>query len=238
LKCPKESASYEQTICYLQHSKSDELVRKFDDIFKTEISDFNYCNVGSHTIRLSDQNPVTEQNHRFPVHQESDIQKEISKLLRLGIIVESNSPLRSKIVPIPKPDGSTRLRIDYRPLNCNTIKDSYQVPGIDEIIDALSNAKYFTILDATSGHYQIPLDKQDREKTAFSWKGGHYKFIRMPFGLCNAPATFQRTMDKVFKRESYKSVIPYLDDIIIFSNNAAEHEKPVETALGKIRAAV
>lgn len=111
------------------------------------------------------------------------------------------------------------------------------MPRIDEIMDSLRNAKYFSILDATSGYYQIPLDEKSRKMTAFAWKGGLYEFTRMPFGLCNAPATFQRTMNKIFKNESGNFILPYLDDIIIFSNNYAEHEKHVEIALGRIRAA-
>ncbi|KRH93285.1 putative retrotransposon, partial [Pseudoloma neurophilia] len=175
--------------------------------------------------------------HRFSIHQQNEINDEIEKLLRLKIIQKSKSPWCSQIVPIPKPDGSTWLCIDFRALNKATIKDSYPVPRIEEIIDNLQNAKYFSILDATSGYYQLNMDDGSREKTAFSWKTGHYEFVRMPFGLCNAPDTFQRAMDEIFQKESGRFVFNYLDDTIVFSKNEAEHKKHLDTVFGKIRSA-
>ena len=99
------------------------------------------------------------------------------------------------------------------------------MPRIDEILDSLGKAKIFSTLDATSGYYQIAMKEEDICKTAFSCKNGFFEFTRMPFGLCNAPATFQRAMDQVFKNDKWKFVIPYLDDIIIFSENVEEHIK-------------
>lgn len=127
--------------------------------------------------------------------------------------------------------------IDYRDLNKVTVKDKYPLPRIDEILDDLSEACIFSTLDATSGYYQIGLCEEDKKKTAFSRRGGHYDFNRMPFGLCNAPATFQRTMDAIFTKENRKFVIPYLDDIIIYSKNHQEHRKHLEIVLGKLKAA-
>ena len=106
-------------------------------------------------------------------------------------------------------------------------KNVYLIPRIDEILDELAQAKYFSTLDATKGYYQIEVHEKDRPKTAFRWKGGFYQFRRMPFGLCNAPATFQRCMDTIFRGTSWKFVIPYLDDIIIYSKTKEDHEKHV-----------
>ncbi|KAF9760902.1 Retrovirus-related Pol polyprotein from transposon [Nosema granulosis] len=125
--------------------------------------------------------------------------------------------------------------IDYRPLNKITVKDRYPLPRTDEILDALSGAEYFSSLDATSGYYQIPVDEGDKEKTAFAWKGGLYEFNRMPFGLCNAPATFQRTMDKILGEERGAYVLPYLDDIVIYSRSLADHERHVLAVLEKLK---
>ncbi|KRH93398.1 pol polyprotein [Pseudoloma neurophilia] len=223
------------TICNLSHSPEEEMKDRFKDLFKTEITQLNRCNQGEHHIMTTKEMPITQPIHRFSIHQEQQIDNEIDKMLRSGVIVESNSPWRAAVVPISKPDGSLRLCQDYRPLNNITIKDAYPVPRIDYIIDSLQKAKYFSVLDAISGYYQIPMSKDSAEKTAFSWRNGHYEFTSMPFGLCNAPATFQRIMDKIFRKESGKFVIPYLDDIIVFSNNLSEHHKHLESVFWKIK---
>jgi Reverse transcriptase (RNA-dependent DNA polymerase) len=126
--------------------------------------------------------------------------------------------------------------IDYRPLNEVTVKDAYPIPRIDEILDSLCGAPIFSTLDATSGYYQLAMNDSDIEKTAFSWKGGLYEFTRMLFGLCNVPETFQEAMDLIFAKEKWMFVIPYLDDIIIFSKNREEHEMHLKIILGKIKA--
>lgn len=154
-----------------------------------------------------------------------------------GIIRESKSPYCSRIVPVIKPDGSIRPCIDYRTLNTMTIKDRYPIPRIDEILDALSSAKIFSTLDATSGYYQIAMEEDDIHKTAFCYKNGFYEFTRMPFGLCNAPATFQRAMDSILKKERFKFAIPYLDDIIIYSDTEEDHRKHLEIIFGKLKSA-
>ncbi|KAI5153787.1 hypothetical protein ENBRE01_3255 [Enteropsectra breve] len=133
------------------------------------------------------------------------------------------SPLASSIIPVKKKDGEIRLCIDFRGLNNITKKDCYPIPRIDEILDELSGANYFTYLDATSGYYQIETVEADKEKTAFRWKGGLYEFNRMTFRLCNAPATFQRAMYVVFNNIRGVFVLPYLDDIIIYSKTAEDH---------------
>ena len=127
--------------------------------------------------------------------------------------------------------------IDYRDVNKCTIKDSYPIPRIDAILDALKGARIFSSLDATSGYYQIAMDPKDMEKTAFAWKNGLFEFKRMPFGLCNAPATFQRAMDQVFRKERFKFIIPYFDDIIVYSETMEEHEEHLRIVFGRLQAA-
>lgn len=112
------------------------------------------------------------------------------------------------MIPVPKKDGSMRVCIDYRAINSATIKDAYPMPRVDEILDSMASAKIFSVLDSTSGYYQIAMDPDSIEKTAFSWKGSSYEYTRMSFGLCNGPATFQRAMDTVFRNEKWKFVIP------------------------------
>ncbi|KRH91740.1 LTR retrotransposon, partial [Pseudoloma neurophilia] len=134
-----------------------------------------------------------------------------------------------------KPDGSVRMCLDYRPLNSVCQKDNYQMQNIDDILDKLPRATFFTVLDATSGYYQIALDEESQKKTAFTWKRKRYEFTRMPFGLINAPASFQRIMDQIFSDEVNEYVIPYLDDIIIFSETESDHLNHLEFVFNKLR---
>ena len=113
--------------------------------------------------------------------------------------------------------------VDYRALNAKTHKDAYPLPQIDEDLDTLNGAKYFCSLDLAHGFYQIPVEERDIEKTAFRvGTGGLYEFTRMPFGLCNAPATFMRLMDKAFGDKNFQSLIVYLDDILVFGKTFDE----------------
>ena len=210
---------------------------KFQDIFQTEISSLTLCSAAAHTIDTADALPIQAPLRRTPVHWESQIQDEIKKNLRLGIIRESSSPWRSAVVPVPKPDGSLRLCIDFRPLNSVTVKDTYPIPRIDEILDLLAGASVFSTLDATSGYFQLAMNPGDIPKTAFGWKDGLFEFVRMPFGLCNAPATFQRAMDSILHSEKGKFVIPYFDDIIIFSKSLEEHACHLDVVLSRLKLA-
>ena len=130
---------------------------------------------------------------------------------------------------LPKKDGSTRFVVDYRKLNSFTIRDRYPLPRLDESIESFFGAKYFTTLDLLSGYHQIEVDENDKPKTAFTSELGHYEYNRMPLGLTNAPATFQRLMNFVLQKHLYKIVVVYLDDIIIFSKTFAQHIKDIET---------
>ncbi|KAF9760555.1 Transposon Tf2-6 polyprotein, partial [Nosema granulosis] len=222
---------------YVEMNSLEASLKEYEDIFTTEIAEMNLCKEGVHKIETGCNGPVYQRTYRVPIHYEAEIEKEIRKNLNLGIIRRSKSAWCSRIVPVTKPDGTLRMCIDYRPLNKITKKDRYPLPRIDEILDALAGSEFFTSLDATSGYYQIAVDERDREKTAFAWKGGLFEFNRMPFGLCNAPATFQRTMDKILgdKRGTY--VLPYLDDIIIYSKNLEEHKAHVVEVMRKLKEA-
>ncbi|MGL5707208.1 MAG: reverse transcriptase family protein, partial [Aeromonas sp.] len=161
----------------------DQTFSKYENLFQQEIDPSRVCNVMKHKIETTSARPIKQMNQRIPVHWAKQIEDEIQKNLKLGIIRPSNSPWTSRIVPIKKTDGSLRLCIDYRPLNSITIKDNYPIPRIDEILDCLHDATVFSTLDATSGFYQIGIEESDIPKTAFAYKNGLYEFVRMPFGL-------------------------------------------------------
>lgn len=157
-------------------------------------------------------------------------------MLELGVIEESQSDWSSPIVLVPKPDGSWRFCNDFRQLNKVTKFDTYPMPRIDELIDRLGTARYMTTLDLTKGYWQIPLAESAKEKTAFVTPDGAFQYKRMPFGLQNAPATFQRKMDKIL-RPHQKYAAAYLDDVIIHSTDWVSHLPKVQAVLDSIREA-
>jgi len=151
-----------------------------------------------------------------------EVNKIIEDMKEQGIIEESQSPWISPAVLVKKKDGTIRFCVDYRKLNSKTVKDSFPLPRIDDILDQLSGNTWFSTLDLKSGYWQIKIDPKDKEKTAFSIGNGLWQFTVMPFGLCNAPATFQRLMEKVLHGLLSKICLVYLDDVIIFGKNFNE----------------
>ena len=142
-------------------------------------------------------------------------------MISSGFISRLQSEWASPVVLIPKPDGSLCFCVDYRRLNAMTVRDTYPIPRMDECLDSLGEANVFTTLDCNSGYWQIPVAEEDRPKTTFTCHAGTYQFNRMPFGLMNAPATFQRMLDILLSGYRWKSCLIYLDDIIIFSNDSS-----------------
>ena len=136
-------------------------------------------------------------------------------MIEKGIIEPSSSPWSSPIVLVKKKDGTTRFCVDYRKLNALTIKDAYPLPRIDESLDNLAGNTWFSTLDLCSGYWQVGVKEEDRPKTAFSTRKGHFQFRKMPFGLSCAPATFQRLMETCLSGLQWEKCLIYLDDIIV-----------------------
>ncbi|KFD60069.1 hypothetical protein M514_10279 [Trichuris suis] len=157
-------------------------------------------------------------------------------MLKAGIIEPSNSPWAAAIVPVRKKDNSIRLCVDYRKLNEVTRKDAYPLPRIDETLDALAGARYFSTIDLLSGYWQVELTDRAK-KTAFITHDGLFHFNVMPFGLTGAPATFQRLMERVLAGLKWNSCVVYLDDIIVFSRSADEHIERLARVFQRLRAA-
>lgn len=160
----------------------------------------------------------------------------MKQLLDKNIVEPSASPYNSLVWIVPKkPDSSGnkrwRMVIDYRKLNDKTIGDAYPLPNICDILDQLGSAKYFSILDLANGFHQIPMNPADTHKTAFSTPHGHYQFSRMPFGLKNAPATFQRLMDQVLTGLQGTELFVYMDDIVIYASSLREHDIKITTLI-------
>jgi Reverse transcriptase (RNA-dependent DNA polymerase)/RNase H-like domain found in reverse transcriptase len=158
-------------------------------------------------------------------------------MLAADVIEPSDAEWAAPVVLISKPDGSTRFCIDYRSLNAITKKDVYPLPRLDECLDSLGTAQYISTLDANSGFYHIPVDEASLDKTSFTCHAGFHRFKRMPFGLINAPASFQRAMDVVLSGVRWSCALVYLDDVIIFSITFEEHLRHLNEVLSLLRRA-
>ncbi|UYV73632.1 K02A2.6-like, partial [Cordylochernes scorpioides] len=156
---------------------------------------------------------------------------------RDGIIRPSSSPWSFPVILVKKRDGKYRFCVDYRKLNDVTVKDVYPIPRIDEVLDTLQRSKYFSAIDLKSGYWQVEVEEKDKEKTAFTTAHGLYEFNVMPFGLCNAPATFERNMENMLGNLRWQICLCYLDDVIIYSSDFSTHLKRIEAVLKCFREA-
>lgn len=208
------------------------LIKKYPEIIKRDQDLLTATDLIKHKIRTNDENPVYSRNYRYPQYFREDVKIEIEKLLKNKIIRPSNSPYNSPVWVVPKKmdaSGKRKIRmvIDYRKLNNKTIDDKFPLPNIEDLFGKIGQANYFSTIDLASGFHQIEMEIESIPKTAFSTEDGHYEFLRMPFGLKNAPPTFQRAMNILFS--CLPNVLVYMDDIIIFSNNLHEHIKHLES---------
>jgi RNase H-like domain found in reverse transcriptase/Reverse transcriptase (RNA-dependent DNA polymerase) len=217
-----------------------ELCSQFRDVFYYENSDLTFTSKVKHQIRTTDDRPIYSKSYRYPRAMQQEINDQIQKLLDDKIIRPSISPYSSPVWVVPKKlDASGkrkhRMVIDYRKLNEVTVEDKYPIPRIDEILDNLGKCTYFTTLDLAQGFHQIEVDSNSIEKTAFSVNNGHFEYLRMPFGLKNAPATFQRMMDEILKEYLYRFCFVYMDDIVIFSKSLHDHIIHIKMIFQKLR---
>ena len=151
----------------------------------------------------------------MPIHQRVETETEVQKMLKRGVIEQSSSPWASPIVLVKEKDESTRFCVDYRRLKDVAIKDSYPLPRIDDSLDALAGSEWFSTLDLKSGYWQVEMEEEDKMKTAFTARSGLYQFKVMPFGLANAPATFERLMERVLSGLPPEVCLVYVDDLIV-----------------------
>ncbi|UYV84721.1 hypothetical protein LAZ67_X003197 [Cordylochernes scorpioides] len=201
-----------------QQSQILSILKRYDKIFDKNNEPVKQTSVTKHKIETGSHQPIKHRPYRVSRTERQAIQTEVDKMLDAGIILK-------------KKDGNWRFCLDYRRLNKVTKKDVYPLPRIDVTLDSLKGAKFYSSMDLRSGYWQIEVDEADREKTAFITPDGLYEFLVMPFGLCNAPATFERMMDKILKGLKWTMALCYLDDIVVYSKSFNEHLHRLEIIL-------
>lgn len=159
----------------------------------------------------------------------------VEELLQNDIIQESNSDFASPILMVKKKTGEQRLCVDFRALNNKTKKDCFPLPLIEDQLNNLSGNRYFTSLDLSSGYYHIPMAQKSRQYTGFVTPDGHYEFKRMPFGLANAPAVFQRLINQMLGSKRFDTALAYLDDILVPSASIQQGFQRLEEVLKLLR---
>ena len=199
------------------------VVHRHRHVFAMSSDELGHTHMAQHRIETKDARPVFQRARRLPFSKRSEARQIVDKMIHQGIVEESISPWSSPIVLVTKKDGSTRFCVDYRRLNAVTEKDPYPLPRIDDTLDALGGAQYFSTLDLCSGYHQLPMAEGDKPKTAFSTPDGHYQFKVLPFGVCNGPSAFQRLMTVVLAGLQWHKCLVYIDDIIVFGRSFDEH---------------
>ena len=208
---------------------------QYSSVFAAHDGDLGCTRLIAHEIPLVDNTLVRQRYRRLPPSEYEVVKSHIQQLLETQIIRESCSPYASPIVLVKKKDGSPRLCVDYRQLNSKTRKDAFPLPRIEETLDSLSGACWFSTLDLASGYHQVPVAESDKAKTAFCTPFGLFEWNRMPFGLCNAPSTFQRLMQRIFGDQQCQSLLLYLDDVVVFSTSVSQHLQRLEVVLGRLQ---
>ena len=211
------------------------LLKAYSDVFSEGKHDVGRTTLVSHKIDTGDAQPVRQRLRKQAWAHQEIIQNERKELSQTDVVREFNGPWCSNVVIVIKKDGTPRFCIDYRKLNELTKKDAYPLPSIEVCLDALAGSRYFSTFDLRSGYHQIPMEESSVEKTAFVTREGTFAFNVMPFGLCNAGATFQRLMDLLMAGITYKICLVYLDDIIVFSRDLNEHLERCKIVFRRLR---
>jgi hypothetical protein len=220
-----------------KNTNLDALLKTFKDVFPSDLPN------GPPPPRAVDHKiplvPDADAPHRPPYrlshHELQELRRQLDDLLSKGFIQPSTSPFGAPILFVRKKDGTVRMCVDYRALNKVTIRNRYALPRIDDLLDRIQGANVFSKLDLRSGYHQIRVSPEDVPKTAFRTRFGHYEYLVMPFGLCNAPATFMQLMNDIFREHLDSFLVIYLDDLLIYSPDIKTHLDHLRIVLDVLR---
>ncbi|KZS03788.1 Uncharacterized protein APZ42_033399 [Daphnia magna] len=210
------------------------LLERFADCFAFTDRDLGHSNIVQHTIETTTNRPISQAPDKSAWREREVIQSQVDQMCRQGEIEPCSGPWVAPVVLVKKKDGSWRFCVDYRKLNAVTTRDVYPLPRIEDALSRLEGSHYFSIMDMQSGYWKVGVRPSDREKTAFVTADGLYQFRVMPFGLSNAPATFQRMVDVLLAELKWNTCLVYLDDIVIFSKTFSEHLTRLERWQGPV----
>ena len=217
--------------------KAGSLLKEYHDIFSLEKCDMGHTNAMKHKIVLKDRGHSTVQGafSQDPASSVGQVREHLKLMLDAGVIWPSNSPWCNAVVLVRKKDGSLRFCIDFRKLNSLTVKDSHPLPRICETLESLAGAAHYSTFDMNSGFWQVPMDEESKQYTAFTLGSmGLYECESMPFGLCNAPPTFQRLMQNCLGKLNLTYCLIYLDDVIVFSKMPEEHLRRMRVVFDRL----
>ena len=221
-----------------QQKAAKELLVASADVVSKDNLDLGKCNILKHDIKITDPQPFKERYRRIPPHLYEEVKAHLQEMVEDGAIRRSFSPWASAVVLVRKKDGGLRFCIDLCKLNNRTVKDGYSLPHVEDTLDCLHGAVWFSTLDLKSGYWQVELEEDAKPLTAFTMGPlGFWECERMPFGLTNAAATFQRLMESCLGELHLNWCIIYLDDIIVFSRTPEEHLHRLKAVISKLRAA-
>ena len=221
-----------------QAEKARGLLKEYHDIFFLEKQDMGHTKAAEHKIVLKDPDtpPFKERFCRIPPPQLDEVREHLKLMLDAGMIRPSNSPWFNAVVLVRKKDGSLHFCIDFRKLNSLTVKDSHPLPCICETLESLAGAAHYSTFDMNSGFWQVPMSSESKQYTAFTLGSmGLYECESMPFGLCNAPPTFQRLMQNCLGELNLTYCLIYLDDVIVFSHTEEEHWERMRVIFDRLR---
>ncbi|XP_037834631.1 uncharacterized protein LOC112450568 [Kryptolebias marmoratus] len=214
-----------------------QLLQRYGDVFSTGPNDLGRTSIVKHDILTTVGPPVKQPPRKMARQKQEAADQQVLQSLEAGLAQPSNSSWAAPIVMVRKKDQSSRLCVDYRALNEQTIKDAYPLPRIQDTLDTLSTAKFFSTLDLTSGYWQVEMTPRARRAAAFCTRKGLFEWNVMPFGLCNAPATFQRLMDRVLAGLQWETCLVYLDDIIVLGRDTGQMLERLEHVFARLRGA-
>uniref|UniRef100_A0A2S2QW04 RNA-directed DNA polymerase n=1 Tax=Sipha flava TaxID=143950 RepID=A0A2S2QW04_9HEMI len=217
------------------------ICEQYSDIFHLEGDQLTCTDAVFHEVNTpASAQPINERPYRLPFRHKEEIDRQVKQLEEDKVIAPSRSPWNAPLLVVPKKadkDGVVKYRVcvDFRKLNQISVGDAYPLPNITDILDQLGKSKYYTTLDLAQGYHQVRMHPEHTAKTAFSTDRGHFEFLRVPFGLKGAPATFQRLMNTVLAGLTGMKAFVYLDDIIIYALSISDHSEKLKAVLDRLR---